>query len=49
MLNAVWLRQESVAAAIPGNLGSRRLPLLWDPHPWSTPEAERRIDRPFPK
>jgi hypothetical protein len=28
MLNAVWLRQETVAAAIPGNLGSRRLPLL---------------------
>jgi hypothetical protein len=28
MLNAVWLRQESVATAIPGNLGSRRLPLL---------------------
>jgi hypothetical protein len=28
MLNAVRLRQESVAAAIPGNLSSRSLPLL---------------------
>jgi hypothetical protein len=28
MLNAVRLRQEIVAAAIPSNLGSRRLPLL---------------------
>lgn len=38
MLIAVRLRQKRVAAAIPGNLGSRRLPLLTGSHPRGTPK-----------